>query len=94
MALGQRFAFGPDGFEAVGQQHPIPGLPDQATAALSKLGITVSFPKPVYERDGDAATATVTGMVIELDMAPLQEDRLPSCRWPPSSTCSRRRRAS
>ena len=73
VALGQRFAFGPDGFEAVGQQHPIPGLPDQATAALSKLGISVSFPKPVYKRDGDAATATVTGMVIELNMAPFKK---------------------
>ena len=79
VALGQRFAFGPDGFEAVGEHHPIPGLPDQATAALSKLGITVSFPKPVYKRNGDAATATVTGMVIELNMAPLKKilDQLP-----------------
>jgi hypothetical protein len=79
VALGQRFAFGPDGFEAVGEHHPIPGLPDQATAALSKLGITVSFPKPVYKTDGDAATATVTGMVIELNMAPLTKvlDQLP-----------------
>ncbi len=72
VALGQRFAFGPDGFEAVGEQHPIPGLPDQAGAALSKLGVTVSFPKPVYATDGDAATATVTGMVVEIDLAPLQ----------------------
>ncbi len=73
VALGQRFAFGPDGFEAVGQHFPIPGLPDQVSDALSMLGVTVSFPKPVYEKDGDSASATVTGMVIEIDMGPLKK---------------------
>ena len=79
VALGQRFAFGPDGFEAVGQPYPIPGLPDDVPAALSKLGVTVRIPKPVYERDGDSASATVTGLVIELDMGPLKKvlDGLP-----------------
>ena len=37
------------------------------------LGVTVSFPKPVYEKDGDSASATVTGMVIEIDMGPLKK---------------------
>jgi hypothetical protein len=73
IALGQRFAFGPDGFEAVGTHFAIPGLPDQVTDALSMLGVTVSFPKPVYEKDGDAASASVTGMVIEIDMGPLKK---------------------
>lgn len=73
VALGQRFAFGPDGFEAVGEHFPIPGLPDQASAALSKLGVTITFPKPVYEKDGDSASATVTGMTVEIDMGPLKK---------------------
>jgi hypothetical protein len=79
VALGQRFSFGPDGFEAVGQSFPIPGLPDQASAALETLGITVTIPKPVYEKDGDSASAAVTGLVIELNMAPLKKvlDQLP-----------------
>ncbi len=37
------------------------------------LGITISFPKPVYEKDGDSASATVTGMVVEIDMGPLKQ---------------------
>lgn len=73
VALGQRFAFGPDGLEAVGQHLPIPGLPDQVPAALSKLGVTISFPKPVYETHGDSASASVTGMVVEIDMGPLKK---------------------
>jgi hypothetical protein len=79
VALGQRFAFGPDGFEAVGQSFPIPGLPDEASEALAMLGIKVSLPKPVYERDGDAASAAVTGLVVELDLKPLKTllDTLP-----------------
>jgi hypothetical protein len=79
VALGQRFAFGPDGFEAVGQHFPIPGLPDQASEALAMLGIKISFPKPVYEKDGDSAKATVTGMVVEIDMGPFKKllDQLP-----------------
>lgn len=79
VAMGQRFAFGPDGFEAIGRSFPIPGLPDQVSQALSKLGITVSIPKPVYEKDGDSASATVTGLSIELDMGPLKKllDTLP-----------------
>ncbi|MDQ4053737.1 MAG: hypothetical protein M3237_13680 [Actinomycetota bacterium] len=79
VALGQRFAFGPDGFEAAGQAFPIPGLPDEASKALEMLGITVSIPKPVYEKDGASASAAVAGLVIQLDMKPLkaQLDTLP-----------------
>jgi hypothetical protein len=73
VALGQRFSFGPDGFEAVGQSFPIPGLPDEVWEALSTLGIAVKIPKPVYEKDGDSASAAVTGLVVELDMAPLKK---------------------
>ncbi len=71
-ALGQKFAFGPDGFEAVGQGAPIPGLPDQAVAALKQLGLTISVPKPVYEVKGDMATSTVSGLVLDFDLTKLK----------------------
>jgi hypothetical protein len=79
VALGQRFAFGPDGFEAVGRPAPIPGLPDEVSEALSTLGVTVRLPRPIHEKDRDSASAAVTGLVIELDMRPLKKalDTLP-----------------
>lgn len=79
VALGQRFAFGPEGFEAVGESHPIPGLPDQAPEALSELGITVKIPTPVYKTDGDLASATVEGLIVEIDLGKLKKvlDPLP-----------------
>ena len=72
VVLGQRFRYGPDGFEAVGNPTPIPGLPDQAGAALGQLGITVGLPAPTLEEDGDEATATAAGLVIEIDLARLK----------------------
>ena len=73
IVLGQRFAFGPDGFVAVGEPTPIPGLPDDPGAALKELGITIKFPKPVYEKSADKASASVAGLVVEIDLGPLQK---------------------
>lgn len=76
-ALGQKFRFGPDGFEAVGQAVPIPGLPDQVPAALEQLGLTISVPEPTYEVDGDAATTTMPGLVVDFDLTVLRKQLKP-----------------
>lgn len=72
VAFGQRFRFGPHGYEAVGQAGAIPGLPDQATKALQQLGLTITVPQALYEVDGDAAESTVPGLVLEFDLAALK----------------------
>ncbi|MDP2775911.1 MAG: hypothetical protein Q8O61_20320, partial [Nocardioides sp.] len=65
---GQKFRFGPDGFEAAGQGAEIPGLPDAPKAALAELGISFSTPKPVYETDGDKIHTSVVGLSVEIDL--------------------------
>lgn len=68
---GQEFSFGPGGFEAVGQQGDIPGLPDEAAKALKQLGITITVPKPELSAKDKTATAVVEGLVVEVDLATL-----------------------
>jgi hypothetical protein len=69
--LGKKFRFGPDGFEAAGNQTEIPGLPDDPTKALEKLGIKITFPKPLREVNGDAVTTTISALEIQVDLDPL-----------------------
>jgi hypothetical protein len=69
---GRTFGIGPEGFTAPGQSGPIPGLPDDPTAALAALGITVQLPKPAYKADGDKASGTVEGLVVTLDLKTLK----------------------
>ncbi|WP_148611589.1 choice-of-anchor P family protein [Nocardioides rubriscoriae] len=69
---GQRFAFGPDGFEAVGQGAAVPGLPAQGVDLLKELGITISVPKPTYTLDGDAASTAMQGLVVDFDLRVLK----------------------
>lgn len=72
VAFGQRFRFGPDGYEAVGQTGVIPGLPDDAAKALEMIGLKISVPEPQLSTDGDAAEALVQGMVIDFDLTTLR----------------------
>ncbi len=69
---GQKFTMGDKGFEASGQQTPIPGLPDDAAKALTRLGVTVKVPQPEYTKDGAAATAVVEGLVFDIDTKQLK----------------------
>jgi hypothetical protein len=68
---GQTFGIGPEGYTAAGQAGPIPGLPDDPTAALAALGISVQLPKPVYKADGDKASGTVEGLIVTIDLKTL-----------------------
>jgi len=69
---GEEFALGPDGVVAGGQQQEIPGLPDDPTKALADLGITITVPKPTFERDGDKAVSQVAALVVEIDTSKLR----------------------
>lgn len=66
---GQEFAFGPDGFTAAGRSGDIPGLPDDPAAALAKLGITLTLPKPEKVVEGDEATTSLAALQVEIDTA-------------------------
>jgi hypothetical protein len=68
---GQTFGIGPEGFIAAGQSGPIPGLPDDPTAALATLGITVTVPKPTYKVVDDKAVGTVEGLIVSIDLKTL-----------------------
>jgi len=68
---GTKFRMGPDGFEAAGSPAPIPGLPDAPLKALETLGITVTFPKPRHEVEGDKVVSTLAAIEIQLDTGPL-----------------------
>ncbi|WP_308188278.1 choice-of-anchor P family protein, partial [Nocardioides sp. R-C-SC26] len=80
-ALGQKFRFGPDGFEAVGQKFPIPGLPNDPVKALSLLGITLSVSDPIVEKsatDGSTSIeATSSGLTVTLDLVELKKQLKP-----------------
>lgn len=64
---GQEFGIGPEGVEAAGSTSPIPGLPDAPAAALKQLGITITVPEPVFERDGKEVKSVVEALVVEID---------------------------
>lgn len=76
---GQAFRFGPDGFEAAGQHQDIPGLPDQAAAALRQLGVRLVLPKAKRVTKGDQASSTVAGLRVVITTATLRKklDALP-----------------
>jgi hypothetical protein len=64
---GQEFSIGPGGVEGGGQSSPIPGLPDDPAAALAQLGLTLTVPEPVFERDGKEVRSVVEGLVVQID---------------------------
>ena len=64
---GQEFGIGPDGIVAQGQTTPLPGLPDDPTAALATLGVTITVPEPSFEVDGKEVKSLVEGLVVTID---------------------------
>lgn len=76
---GQEFSGGPNGFTAAGQGAELPAMPDQLTAALDQLGITLLLPKPDRTVKGDQASNEVAGLVVDIDVKKLrsQLDALP-----------------
>lgn len=64
--LGQEFAIGPEGIEAVGQKQGIPGLSANPAKALEALGITISVPEQERTVEGDKTVSISRGLVIEV----------------------------
>lgn len=70
--IGQKFAFGPDGFTAVGKKTPIPGLPSSAADLLKKLGVAIEVPKPVITTKDSTGSVSAEAVRITLDTKPLR----------------------
>ncbi len=72
-AFGQKFVYGTNGYEAAGNPLPIPGLPDDAAAALGQIGLKISTPQPIITKDGDAASVTMPGLILDFDLTVLKK---------------------
>jgi hypothetical protein len=81
MIAGQRFAFGPQGFDAAGKHVDIPALPGGVgpDAALEQLGIKLELPDPVRTHQGDQAGSDVSALRVDIDTGVLRHklDALP-----------------
>lgn len=71
---GQKFAYGPDGFTAVGQVTPIPGIPTSAADLLKTLGVAIEVPKPEITKSGATAKVVAEAARVTIDTAPLRKN--------------------
>lgn len=69
---GQKFAYGPEGFTALGKNTPIPGIPTSVTGLLKTLGVEIEVPKPKVTKDGLTGTVDAAAVRITLDTKPLR----------------------
>ncbi|MCX6396388.1 MAG: hypothetical protein NTV23_07885 [Propionibacteriales bacterium] len=68
---GNKFGYTGTGFEAMGNQTPIPGLPDDPVKALAALGIKFEMGKSVASKDGAVGAISAEGLRISIDTTPL-----------------------
>ncbi|WP_332642534.1 choice-of-anchor P family protein [Aeromicrobium sp.] len=71
---GQKFAYGPDGFTAVGKVTPIPGIPTSAADLLKTLGVAIEVPKPEITKSGSTAKVVAEAARVTIDTAPLRKN--------------------
>ncbi|MDR7085319.1 hypothetical protein J2X11_000158 [Aeromicrobium panaciterrae] len=71
---GQKFAYGPDGFTAVGKVTPIPGIPTSAADLLKTLGVAIEVPKPEITKSGSTAKIIAEAARVTIDTAPLRKN--------------------
>ncbi len=64
--LGQEFAIGPEGIEAIGQKQGIPGLSANPAKALESLGITITVPEQVRRIEDGKTVSVSRGLMIEI----------------------------
>ncbi len=74
---GQKFAYGPEGFTAVGKVTPIPGIPSSAADLLKMLGVVIEVPKPDVVKSGTKGSINAAAARITLDTKALRS-KLPS----------------
>jgi hypothetical protein len=61
-----------EGAEVAGERVPVEGLPADPNAALEQLGVSIGLPQGERTRQGEAATASVDGLRITLDLRVLR----------------------
>lgn len=69
---GQKFAYGPEGFNVAGSKTPVPGLPTNAADLLKMLGVTIEVPTPVVTQDGLSGSVDAAAVRITMDTKPLR----------------------
>jgi hypothetical protein len=74
---GQKFAYGPEGFEVAGSRTPVPGLPTTVADLLKLLGVSIEVPLPVVKTDGPIGSVDAEALRITIDTKPLRS-KLPS----------------
>lgn len=74
---GQKFAYGPEGFNVAGNKTPVPGLPTTAADLLKMLGVTIEVPLPVVTKAGLSGSVDAAAVRVTLDTKPLRS-KLPS----------------
>jgi hypothetical protein len=74
---GQKFTYGPDGFEAAGSKTPVPGLPSTPAELLKMLGVAIEVPTPTVTKSGLAGSVDAAAVRITLDTRVLRS-KLPS----------------
>lgn len=68
---GNRFGYTGTGFEAMGKENPIPGLPDDPMQALAKLGVSFHLGKVTQKTEGASGAISAEALRITIDTAPL-----------------------
>ncbi len=74
---GQKFSYGPEGFEASGKKTPIPGIPQSAADLLKMLGVSINVAAPVVKKEGLSGSVDAEAASISIDTKPLRS-KLPS----------------
>src|SRR5690606_8528496 len=68
---GNRFGYTGTGFEAMGKENPIPGLPDDPMKALAKLGVAFHIGEVTQKTEGASGAISAEALRITIDTAPL-----------------------
>ena len=68
---GVPFGITKDGAVVSDSKQPIPGLPDQAAAALAELGVSFTLPSATRSSDSGSGSQEVRGLQISIDFAAL-----------------------
>ncbi len=69
---GVPFGITDDGVVVSDSKQPIPGLPDDASAALAELGVSFKLPTATKSSDGGTGSQEVRGLQIAIDFAALR----------------------
>lgn len=68
---GVPFGITKDGAVVSSSKQPIPGLPDQAAAALAELGVSFTLPSATKSSDSGAGSQEVRGLQVAIDLSAL-----------------------